>query len=165
MRLPCIVCKTLDYISSREFFDQRSRPVVRIRESLHTAKSFQDIYAPRYHPSMASAGEPLNRNPFHSGDQGFNSNPPKIIPILPSSTASASSSGEPMDTSQNGPAPMGPPALSSPNGDRANEQHSSGQNEQHQSTTNGTSSQPVGAAAAAQQPKVVQTAFIHKLYK
>jgi hypothetical protein len=32
-------------------------------------------------------------------------------------------------------------------------------------TTNGGSGQPVGAAAAAQQPKVVQTAFIHKLYK
>lgn len=27
------------------------------------------------------------------------------------------------------------------------------------------SSHPVGAAAAAQQPKVVQTAFIHKLYR
>ena len=30
---------------------------------------------------------------------------------------------------------------------------------------NGTLASAVGAAAAAQQPKVVQTAFIHKLYK
>lgn len=30
---------------------------------------------------------------------------------------------------------------------------------------NGLITQPSGAAAAAQQPKVVQTAFIHKLYK
>ncbi|KAH9809592.1 transcription factor, partial [Teratosphaeria destructans] len=33
-----------------------------------------------------------------------------------------------------------------------------------QPESNGGGSQPVGAAAAAQQPKVVQTAFIHKLY-
>lgn len=39
-----------------------------------------------------------------------------------------------------------------------------GDQQQHEDA-NGTSSQPVGAAAAAQLPKVVQTAFIHKLYK
>lgn len=57
---------------------------------------------------------------------------------------------------------MGPPQ-SSPNGERQAEQQ---QNEQSgQNGQNGSSSQLVGAAAAAQQPKVVQTAFIHKLYK
>lgn len=61
-------------------------------------------------------------------------------------------------------APMGPPALSSPNGERSTDQHLQTQHEQQQSI-NGSSAQPVGAAAAAQQPKVVQTAFIHKLYK
>jgi hypothetical protein len=69
-----------------------------------------------------------------------------------------------MDTSQSQGSSMGPPTLSSPNGDRA-EQTPPGQGEQQQQSVNGGSSQPVGAAAAAQQPKVVQTAFIHKLYK
>lgn len=57
---------------------------------------------------------------------------------------------------------MGPPQ-SSPNGERHQDQHQtepSGQNGH-----SGSSGQLVGAAAAAQQPKVVQTAFIHKLYK
>lgn len=64
-----------------------------------------------------------------------------------------------MDVAQPVLAPMGPPALSSPNGDR---QTSSQETE---TPMNGGSGQAVGAAAAAQQPKVVQTAFIHKLYK
>ncbi|GAB7363589.1 hypothetical protein MBLNU230_g4160t1 [Neophaeotheca triangularis] len=56
---------------------------------------------------------------------------------------------------------MGPPP-SSPNGDRTSEHHTSGG--QYSDQSNGNFNQPVGAAAAAQQPKVVQTAFIHKLY-
>ena len=60
-------------------------------------------------------------------------------------------------------ASMGPPALSSPAGERnGNTQTSNGDSD---SATNGTAGPAVGAAAAAQQPKVVQTAFIHKLYK
>lgn len=66
-----------------------------------------------------------------------------------------------MDVSQPQASPMGPPT-SSPAGDRSGEQQQA-QNEQ-QSTQNGAT-QPTGAAAAAQQPKIVQTAFIHKLYK
>ena len=57
---------------------------------------------------------------------------------------------------------MGPPTLSSPAGDRnGTAQTSTGESD---GATNGTSGPAVGAAAAAQQPKVVQTAFIHKLY-
>jgi len=62
---------------------------------------------------------------------------------------------------------MGPPMLNSPVGDRAiggQDQHTNGDSEGKNSNVNGSST-PVGAAAAAQQPKVVQTAFIHKLYK
>ena len=55
---------------------------------------------------------------------------------------------------------MGPPMLSN----TIQEQHTSGDAEGKMSNGNGNPS-PVGAAAAAQQPKVVQTAFIHKLYK
>ena len=70
-----------------------------------------------------------------------------------------------MDTSQHHIPPMGPPILSSPNGDRSNDHLLANQGEQQQQSVNGGPNHPVGAAAAAQQPKVVQTAFIHKLYK
>lgn len=60
-----------------------------------------------------------------------------------------------MDVNQSQSAAMGPPSTS-PNGDKSREDHDD---------ANGSGSQPTGAAAAAQQPKVVQTAFIHKLYK
>lgn len=89
--------------------------------------------------------------------------PPAIrtLPILPSTTADSNSPGVKMEISQPPSASMGPPQ-SSPNGERQAEQQ---QNEQSgQNGQNGSSSQLVGAAAAAQQPKVVQTAFIHKLY-
>jgi hypothetical protein len=63
---------------------------------------------------------------------------------------------------------MGPPVLNGPAGDRnsANleQHHTNGDSEGKLPNGNGNSA-PVGAAAAAQQPKVVQTAFIHKLYK
>ena len=67
-----------------------------------------------------------------------------------------------MDVSQPQPASMGPPQ-SSPNGERHQDQHQTEQSGQN--GHGGSSAQLVGAAAAAQQPKVVQTAFIHKLYK
>ncbi|TKA67661.1 hypothetical protein B0A55_08144 [Friedmanniomyces simplex] len=59
---------------------------------------------------------------------------------------------------------MAPPTLQSPNGERAPEHYASTQSDSQHQPTNGGLIQPVGAAAAAQQPKVVQTAFIHKLY-
>lgn len=111
---------------------------------------------------MATVGEPLGRSPFAASSSNYNPHIAKSIPILPSSAAASIHSSDPMDTSPNN-APMGPPMMSSPNGERMNEQH--GQGEQQQPTTNGGSTQPISAAAAAQQPKVVQTAFIHKLYK
>jgi hypothetical protein len=87
----------------------------------------------------------------------------RTLPILSSSSANASrSSPDKMDVSQPQVAPMGPPQ-SSPNGERQSEQNQS--EHQGQNGQNGASGQLIGAAAAAQQPKVVQTAFIHKLYK
>lgn len=55
-------------------------------------------------------------------------------------------------------------AHSSPDGDRAGAVSTNGSGDAANPNSNGPN-QTVGAAAAAQQPKVVQTAFIHKLYK
>lgn len=73
---------------------------------------------------------------------------------------------------------MGPPAINCPpttdrNGTgpfhaQAQAQSQSqreGNTDSGNTSPNGNSAPAVGAAAAAQQPKVVQTAFIHKLYK
>lgn len=120
---------------------------------------------------MASVGQPF-RSPFASEQREYNSHYSKTIPILPSITASGPNDSDPMDVSQPPTGSMGPPATSSPpHAERSGEQSHGAQNEQNhgqnqrQSSVNGGGSQPVGAAAAAQQPKVVQTAFIHKLYK
>ena len=69
-----------------------------------------------------------------------------------------------MDAEQHQVRSMGPP-LSSPNGDKMHEFMSPEQVDQHSQPPNGIGNAPVGANVAAQQPKVVQTAFIHKLYK
>ena len=93
----------------------------------------------------------------------------KSIPILPSSSNSShlTPPRDPMDIAPSTLPTMGPPMLSAPVGDRntsSQEQHANGDAEGRMMNGTGISA-PVGAAAAAQQPKVVQTAFIHKLYK
>ena len=92
---------------------------------------------------------------------------PRIVPVsAPSSTMSATNPGEPME-------------ISSPTNTSS---HSQGQDSDlngkntdrsknsppdHSSNSNLHSSMPAPppAAAAVHQPKIVQTAFIHKLYK
>ncbi|RDI88663.1 hypothetical protein Vi05172_g1035 [Venturia inaequalis] len=111
---------------------------------------------------MATTTESLHRGPFDTGSDHYATSRHKSIPIHPSSSASPHmSSTEPMDVAPAAPtATMGPPLLNSPVAER---QTSNGSSEPT-ITLNGSSTPAVGAAAAAQQPKVVQTAFIHKLY-
>ncbi|KAK2760317.1 hypothetical protein FQN54_002385 [Arachnomyces sp. PD_36] len=58
---------------------------------------------------------------------------------------------------------MGPPVHSSPEMENGGMNNTNG-NGESANQNNNASNQTIGAAAAAQQPKVVQTAFIHKLY-
>jgi hypothetical protein len=62
---------------------------------------------------------------------------------------------------------MGPPTRNGPGAERNGTIHEQGRTngDLENTSPNGSSATAVGAAAAAQQPKVVQTAFIHKLYK
>ena len=101
---------------------------------------------------------PFSGDPHHNGGQ-------RHIPILPSSTAATNPvPGDPMEVAQS--ASMAPPTLSSPEMEHETTNSDGVQGDSIQNT-NGTSSNTLSAAAAAsaQQPKVVQTAFIHKLYK
>lgn len=109
---------------------------------------------------MASVAE-ARRSPFaadaHALAHNPNPNPSlhKPIPILPSSASTLAPPRDPMDLAPTAPSAMGPPALNGAdlNGDAGT------------TSPNGSLAPTVGAAAAAQQPKVIQTAFIHKLYK
>ncbi len=115
---------------------------------------------------MASVAE-ARRSPF-SADPHLH----KSIPILPSTTSALAPPRDPMDCTPTSTSTMGPPALNGSsferNGNSQNHKPSHGQlnnGDAGNTSPNGTSTPAVGAAAAAQQPKVVQTAFIHKLYK
>jgi hypothetical protein len=103
--------------------------------------------------------EPMRRDPFANDQGGYASNMPKHVPML--GPVSGSEEGDPMDVSRSSAASGNPPT-SSPEGDHAADMSQSGPGELQVPHTNGTS-MPAGAAAT--QPKIVQTAFIHKLYK
>lgn len=109
----------------------------------------------------------MPRSPF-SGDPQPNGGH-RNIPILPSSTKSVEPShGEPMDISPPSSAAMGPPINSSPEMDHTGGMSNGTYGDTiHQNGPNGSMTNGLSAAAAtsSQQPKVVQTAFIHKLYK
>lgn len=117
---------------------------------------------------MASVAE-ARRSPFSA--DAHNTTLHKSIPILPSSSSTLAPPRDPMDITPAATSTMGPPAVNGASFDRTAASQS--QTQLHAPSTNGdsgntspngTSASAVGAAAAAQQPKVVQTAFIHKLY-
>lgn len=80
------------------------------------------------------------------------------LPVLPSSAQHHAA----MEITPSSPATVGGPVHSSPDADRTGPPNTNGS---EVGTPNNPPNPAVGAAAAAQQPKVVQTAFIHKLYK
>jgi hypothetical protein len=117
---------------------------------------------------MSGLADPPSRNTFTAGTADAPGKTRKL-PVLPSSIpSSAQSTGDSMEvtpptSTTTGPAP---PAHSSPDSDRAGANIANSNGSVETGNMNNTlSNQAIGAAAAAQQPKVVQTAFIHKLYK
>jgi hypothetical protein len=108
---------------------------------------------------MASTMEPMRRDPFANDQGSYTPNMSKHATVL--GPVSIVEEGDPMDMSRSSAAPGNPPT-SSPEGDHAGDASHSGQGELQIPNTNGTS-MPAGAAST--QPKIVQTAFIHKLYK
>ncbi|EEP77762.1 predicted protein [Uncinocarpus reesii 1704] len=115
-----------------------------------------------YYAAMNRVLEPPSRNPFTRPVEM--STEPRTIPVLSASISpSDPGPGDPMDVSPPASATMGPPSQSSPEIDHGPGSHTNGNTGDSASSQN-PAGQPTGAAAAAQQPKVVQTAFIHKLY-
>ena len=106
----------------------------------------------------------MGRNPFSGDPQQDGGH--RNIPILPSSNKPLEvAHGDPMDVTPSAATTMGPPVHSSPEMDHSGNANGTFGDLTHAQvgpTANGLSA---AAAASSQQPKVVQTAFIHKLYK
>lgn len=119
---------------------------------------------------MASAAEfrpsPLQLDSHHQALH-------KSIPILPSASSNSTATTvprrspprDPMDTTPSQVPSMGPPALNNTQAERNGATQQTNGDADTNGVSNGAPAPAIGAAAAAQQPKVVQTAFIHKLYK
>lgn len=87
------------------------------------------------------------------------------IPVLTTSAPDSDASPDPMDTGSDNAARDSQNA--SPRGDKRDMQPgNSAEQDGHPGQRNGVLGQhAVGAAAAAQQPKAISAAFIHKLYR
>ncbi|KAH7077915.1 HSF-type DNA-binding-domain-containing protein [Paraphoma chrysanthemicola] len=114
---------------------------------------------------MASVAE-ARRSPFSPDPHTSNPNLHKSIPILPSSGSTLAPPRDPMDITPASSSSMGPPSMNCASAERNSTMVDQGRTNGDSGNTspNGNSATAVGAAAAATQPKVVQTAFIHKLY-
>ena len=113
---------------------------------------------------MDPTDERARRSPFMSDpDPGQTTS--RTVPIIqtPTLQTSAPSPGDPMDVTPPASAMMAPPARTSPDME-ANGVHDL-MGDQPSSGSLAGPNAAAAAAAGAQQPKVVQTAFIHKLYK
>lgn len=118
-------------------------------------------------PIMSRVAELPSRNPFSAA--GEIPSRQRNLPVLSGVTSPDGLSADPMDVSP----PTSFPAAAPPvqvqvqncsEGDQGGPGSTNGSTEA--SGINAAAPNPnIGAAAAAQQPKVVQTAFIHKLYK
>jgi hypothetical protein len=91
----------------------------------------------------------------------------RTVPILQSTIvqSSAPSLGDPMDVTPPASAMMGPPTRTSEENEANGIHEHMGMIDQPSTGSLAGPNAAAAAAAGAQQPKVVQTAFIHKLYK
>lgn len=106
---------------------------------------------------MNRVAELPSRSPFPGGGDR-----PRNIPVLNSSVpASEANRADPMEVTAAAPPPTTHPEGGDPGAFNAN---GSSEGAIPGLANSSGPSQSLGAAAAAQQPKVVQTAFIHKLY-
>ena len=106
----------------------------------------------------------MGRSPLSGDNQQSGGH--RNIPILPSSTKPIElPHGDPMDMTPPPSAPMGPPIHSSPETDHAGSANGGFGEVIHSHNGHAASGLSAAAATSSQQPKIVQTAFIHKLYK
>ncbi|KAK9414625.1 hypothetical protein SUNI508_11063 [Seiridium unicorne] len=118
---------------------------------------------------MATAIESASRSPL-GNDTAHEMMGARTVPIITSTTptptiktSAPSPRGEPMDLTTPTDSSAAGSSSKSPDGDGSDQNHASS-GEQHLTSNATTMPAPAIAAAAVHQPKIVQTAFIHKLY-
>jgi hypothetical protein len=91
----------------------------------------------------------------------------RTVPIIqpPTVQTSAPSPTDPMEVTLPATAMMGPPTRTSEENDANGTHEHLGMGDQQNTGSLAGPNAAAAAATGAQQPKVVQTAFIHKLYK
>lgn len=114
---------------------------------------------------MDLTDESAQRSPFMS-DSDPGQTTARTVPILhpPVIQTSAPSPGDPMEVTPPASAMMAPPARTSPDSETNGVHDQMVMGDQPHSGSLAGPNAAAAAAAGAQQPKVVQTAFIHKLY-
>lgn len=114
---------------------------------------------------MDTTDERAQRGPF-MGDTQPDQTTARTVPILqaPIIQTSAPSPGDPMEVTPPATASMAPPARTSPDTEANGVHDHMMMGDQPSSGSLAGPNAAAAAAAGAQQPKVVQTAFIHKLY-
>jgi hypothetical protein len=115
---------------------------------------------------MDSSDERAQRTPFLS-EPDQSQNPVRTTPITKPTIieTSASSPGDPMEVTSPASAMMAPPARISPDHETNGVHDQMVMGDQPHTGSLAGPNAAAAAAAGAQAPKVVQTAFIHKLYK
>lgn len=116
--------------------------------------------------TMDATDELEQQSPFTSNSDSSQSTA-RTVPILqaPVIQTSAPSPGDPMEVTPPSTAMMGPPSRTSPENEANGGHDHMGMGDQPSSGSLAGPNAAAAAQAGAQQPKVVQTAFIHKLYK
>ena len=129
----------------------------------HELRATTEYHTAAAHLDMTTVEQPARHIHFSSNYSTQSSARP--IPVLTTSAPDSDASPDPMDTSSDNAARDSQNA--SPRGDKQHMQSGISIDQDTQSTLrNGAIGQhAVGAAAAAQQPKAISAAFIHKLYR
>lgn len=120
-----------------------------------------------FHPQMAQVMDSPHRSLLGDGHGKDDPMAPRTVPILTPPTIQMSApDSEPMDITT--PTNSSAPASATKSPDRERDRDVNGtpaRSEGQGASSSMTMPAPTAAAAAVHGPKIVQTAFIHKLYK
>lgn len=119
-----------------------------------------------FYPQMAQVMDSPHRSLLGDGHGKDDPMAPRTVPILTPTIQMSAPDSEPMDitTPTNSSAPAS--ATKSPDRERDRDTNGTpGRSEGQGASSSMTMPAPTAAAAAVHGPKIVQTAFIHKLYK
>lgn len=126
----------------------------------------QMLTALPFYPQMAQVMDSPHRSLLGDGHGKDDPMAPRTVPILTPTIQMSAPDSEPMDITT--PTNSSAPASATKSPDRERDRDTNGtpaRSEGQGASSSMTMPAPTAAAAAVHGPKIVQTAFIHKLYK